>query len=102
MQTIWNEITNVKFLNVMDFDIICNPMTNTGSNYIDVHRTVMTSYLLNLIWMTDTLYMIMLCTKIDVLYDLINIREGNISCVVLLEKISTSWYMTFVFTEIVL
>ena len=31
--------------------------------------------------MTGTLYLIMyVCTKIDVLLDLINIREGNIGC----------------------
>ena len=45
--------------------------------FVEVHWTVMASYLLNLIWMiiSDNVW-----TKIDVLLDLINIREGNISC----------------------
>ena len=30
--------------------------------------------------MTGTLYLIMYVLKLDVLHDLINIREGNISC----------------------
>ena len=83
---------------------ICNPMSNTGSNYIGTldsdGKLSMKSNMTDWYLISDN---VCTCTKIDVLLDLINIREGNIclSCDGLVEKKSTSWYMTFVFTEIV-
>ena len=58
---------------------ICNPMSNTGRNYrgtLDSDGNLSIEYNLN-DWhlISDNV-----CTKIDVLLDLINIRDGNISC----------------------
>ena len=58
---------------------ICNPMSNTGSNYsgtLDSDGKLSIKYNMN-DWhiISDNV-----CTKIDVLHDLINIGEGNISC----------------------
>ena len=81
---------------------ICTLMSNTCRNYRD--RGILDSddnwsikYNMNE-WhlISDNI-----CTEIDVLLDLINVREGNKSVMVLLEKKSTSWYMIFVLTEIV-
>ena len=58
---------------------ICNPMSNTGSNYrctsdsdgkLSIKSNINDWHIIS-----DNV-----CTKIDVLHDLINIREGNISC----------------------
>ena len=58
---------------------ICYPMSNTGSNYrgtLDsVGKLSIKSNMNDWLLISDTV-----CTKIDVLLDLINIREGNISC----------------------
>ena len=58
---------------------ICNPMSNTGSNYrctLDSDgKLSIKSDMNNIHLISDNG-----CTKIDVLLDLINIREGNITC----------------------
>ena len=60
---------------------ICNPMSNTCSNYrgtldsdgkLSIKSNMNDWYLIS--------YTLYVCTKIDVLLDLINIREGHISC----------------------
>ena len=50
---------------------ICNPMSNTGSNGKLSIKSNMNDWHI----ISDNV-----CTKMDVLHDLINIREGNISC----------------------
>ena len=66
----------VKFISQV---AICNPMSNTGSNYrgtLDSHgKLSIKSNMNDWYLISDNV-----CTKIDVLLDLINIREGNISC----------------------
>ena len=58
---------------------ICNPMSNTGSNY---RCTSDSDGKLSIKSNMNDWHIIFdnVCTKIDVLHDLINIREGNISC----------------------
>ena len=58
---------------------ICNPMSNTGSNY---RCTSDSDGKLSIKSNMNDWHIISdnVCTKIDVLHDLINIREGNISC----------------------
>ena len=58
---------------------ICNPKSNTGSNY---RCTSDSDGKLSIKSNMNDWHIISdnVCTKIDVLHDLINIREGNISC----------------------
>ena len=58
---------------------ICNPMPNTGSNY---RGTLDSDGKLSIKSNMNDWHLISdnACTKIDVLLDVINIREGNISC----------------------
>ena len=58
---------------------ICNPMSNTGSNYRSTldsdGKLSIKSNMNDWHFISDNV-----CTKIDVLLDLNNVREGNISC----------------------
>ena len=58
---------------------ICNPMSHTGSNY---RGTLDSDGKLSIKSNMNDWHLISdnVCTKIDVLLDLINIREGNIRC----------------------
>ena len=59
--------------------VICYPMSNTGNNYrgaLDsVGKLSIKSNMNDWNIISDNV-----CSKIDVLLDLINVREGNISC----------------------
>ena len=60
--------------------VICNPMSNRGRNHIIC--TLNYDSELSIRPHMNDLHLIAdhVCTKIDVLLDLINVRDGNISC----------------------
>ena len=82
-------VSQNNFIKIISQVAICNPMSNTGSNYRCASdsdgKLSIKSNMNDWHIISDNV-----CTKIDVLHDLINIREGNISCDGFLEKKSTS------------